>query len=104
MHSVTESGRSVLIACGLLPGESTKSSELFFRAIHRVVGSPLAGAVLIADMSLAQLRAVERIWPSVRVPWCVYHLVHSLAKRKGAFRHNEEYYSYTKGFCRMVCA
>ncbi|XP_071709139.1 protein FAR-RED IMPAIRED RESPONSE 1-like [Rutidosis leptorrhynchoides] len=79
---VNHHGQSVLLGCGLVSNEDTKSFIWLFQTwLTCMYGR--APAAIITDQDQAMKKAIEVVFPAVRHRWCLWHILKKLPDKLG---------------------
>ncbi|XP_071695688.1 protein FAR-RED IMPAIRED RESPONSE 1-like [Rutidosis leptorrhynchoides] len=79
---VNHHGQSVLLGCGLVSNEDTKSLIWLFRTWLTCM-SGRAPTAIITDQDQAMKKAIEVVFPAARHRWCLWHILKKLPKKLG---------------------
>lgn len=71
---VNHHGQSILLGCGLISYEDTKTFTWLFQSwLSYMSGSPPNG--IITDQDKAMKKAIEIVFPNTRYQWCLWHIL-----------------------------
>jgi hypothetical protein len=77
---VNHHGQSILLGCGLLSSEDTKSFTWLFETWLRCMSSrPPMG--IVTDQCKAMQNAIQVVFPNTRHRWCLWHIMRKIAEK-----------------------
>ncbi|XP_071741407.1 protein FAR-RED IMPAIRED RESPONSE 1-like [Rutidosis leptorrhynchoides] len=79
---VNHHGQSVLLGCGLISNEDTKTFTWLFRTWLTCM-SGRAPPAIITDQDQAMKKAIEVVFPNARHRWCLWHVLKKLPEKFG---------------------
>ncbi|KAI8573009.1 hypothetical protein RHMOL_Rhmol01G0245700 [Rhododendron molle] len=79
---VNHHGQSILLGCGLVCHEDTKSFSWFFKTWMTCMGD-CAPEAIITDQCVAMKNAIEEVFPNTRHRWCIWHILKKVPEKLG---------------------
>ncbi|XP_058219580.1 protein FAR1-RELATED SEQUENCE 5-like [Rhododendron vialii] len=79
---VNHHGQSILLGCGLISHEDTKSFSWLFRTWMTCMWG-CAPKALITDQCMAMKNAIEEVFPHTRHRWCIWHILKKVPEKLG---------------------
>ncbi|XP_020243495.1 protein FAR1-RELATED SEQUENCE 5-like [Asparagus officinalis] len=93
---VNHHGQSILLGCGLISKEDTKTFIwLFTKWVECMDGCAPQG--IINDQARAMKNAIEIVFPNTRHRWCLWHIMKKLSEKLGRYTEYEAISSTMKG-------
>ncbi|KAG5547270.1 hypothetical protein RHGRI_013070 [Rhododendron griersonianum] len=79
---VNHHGQSILLGCGLVAREGTKSFSWLFKTWMTCMWG-CAPKAIITDQCMAMKKAIEEVFPNTRHRWCVWHILEKVPEKLG---------------------
>ncbi|WVZ09007.1 hypothetical protein V8G54_022353 [Vigna mungo] len=92
---INHHGHSILLGCGLLSYEDTKSFVWLFQSWLRCMGNT-APIGIITDQCRAMANAIEVVFPNTRHRWCLWHIMKKLPEKFSACKEYNSIKSHIK--------
>ncbi|KAI8567773.1 hypothetical protein RHMOL_Rhmol02G0147700 [Rhododendron molle] len=77
---VNHHGQSILLGCGLISNEDTKSFSWLFETWKTCMWG-CAPKAMITDQCMAMKNALEIVFPDTRHRWCIWHIMKKLPEK-----------------------
>lgn len=77
---VNHHGQSILLGCGLLSAEDTRSFTWLFETWLRCMSSR-APMGIVTDQCKAMQNAIKDVFPNTRHRWCLWHIMSKIAEK-----------------------
>ncbi|XP_058223590.1 protein FAR1-RELATED SEQUENCE 5-like isoform X4 [Rhododendron vialii] len=81
---VNHHGQSVLLGCGLISHEDTKSFSWLFKTWMTCMWG-CAPKAIITDQCMAMKNAIEDVFPNTRHRWCIWHILKKVPEKLGKY-------------------
>ncbi|KAI8539107.1 hypothetical protein RHMOL_Rhmol09G0155300 [Rhododendron molle] len=81
---VNHHGQSVLLGCGLISHEDTKSFSWLFQTWKTCMWG-CAPKAIITDQCMAMKNAIEDIFPNTRHRWCIWHIMKKIPEKLNGY-------------------
>ncbi|KAI8524918.1 hypothetical protein RHMOL_Rhmol13G0186800 [Rhododendron molle] len=85
---VNHHGQSILLGCGLISREDTKSFSWLFETWRTCMGC--APNAIITDQCMAMKNAIENVFPDTRHRWCIWHIMKKLPEKLNGYEAHEK--------------
>ncbi|XP_058211621.1 protein FAR1-RELATED SEQUENCE 6-like [Rhododendron vialii] len=101
---VNHHGQSILLGCGLISHEDTKSFSWLFKTWKTCMWD-CAPKAIITDQCMAMKNAIDEVFSNTRHRWCIWHILKKVPEKLGSYDayksisrtlHNVVYDSLTK--------
>ncbi|KAI8530416.1 hypothetical protein RHMOL_Rhmol11G0056600 [Rhododendron molle] len=96
--SVNHHGQSILLGCGLISHEDTKSFSWLFKTWMTCMWGSAPKAI-ITDQCMAMKNAIEEVFPNTRHRWCIWHIMKKVPEKLGKY---DAYKSISPSFHNVV--
>ncbi|KAI8536292.1 hypothetical protein RHMOL_Rhmol10G0246100 [Rhododendron molle] len=81
---VNHHGQSILLECGLVSHEDTKSFSWLFKTWMTCMWG-CAPKAIITDQCMAMKNAIEDVFPNTRHRWCIWHILKKVPEKLGKY-------------------
>ncbi|XP_014496683.1 protein FAR-RED IMPAIRED RESPONSE 1-like [Vigna radiata var. radiata] len=82
---INHHGHSILLGCGLLSSEDTRSFVWLFQSWLRCISNK-APKGIITDQCRAMANAIEEVFSNTRHRWCLWHIMKKLLEKFSAYK------------------
>ncbi|GFZ00874.1 hypothetical protein Acr_14g0005090 [Actinidia rufa] len=79
---VNHHGQSILLGCGLISHEDTKSFSWLFKTWMTCMWG-CAPIAIITDQCMAMKIAIQEVFPNTRHRWCIWHILKKVLEKLG---------------------
>ncbi|KAI8545555.1 hypothetical protein RHMOL_Rhmol07G0048400 [Rhododendron molle] len=81
---VNHHGQSILLGCGLISHEDTKSFSWLFKTWMTCMWE-CAPKAIITDQCMSMKNAIEEVFPNTRHRWCIWHILKKVPEKLGKY-------------------
>ncbi|XP_058181113.1 protein FAR-RED IMPAIRED RESPONSE 1-like [Rhododendron vialii] len=81
---VNHHGQSILLGCGLISHEDTKSFSWLFKTWMTCMWE-CAPKAIITDQCMSMKNAIEEVLPNTRHRWCIWHILKKVPEKLGKY-------------------
>ncbi|WVZ04499.1 hypothetical protein V8G54_025305 [Vigna mungo] len=82
---VNHHGQSILLGCGLLSSEDTRSFVWLFETWLRCMGNKAPDSI-VTDQCRAMTNAIDQVFPSTKHRWCLWHIMKKIPEKLQGYK------------------
>ncbi|XP_014522193.1 protein FAR-RED IMPAIRED RESPONSE 1-like [Vigna radiata var. radiata] len=82
---VNHHGQSILLGCGLLSSEDTRSFVWLFQTWLRCMGNKAPDSI-VTDQCKAMANAIEEVFPTTKHRWCLWHIMKKIPEKLQGYK------------------